>query len=64
MTAKPRPQDDERIAEMCKWLKKHNLIALGTRSGRLLMIPKEEATGELFHSVVPLSETKGHGDGF
>lgn len=60
---KPRPQDDEAIAKMCAWLKKHKLIGLGTRSGRLLLMPKEETTGELFHSVVPLSKTKGTDDG-
>jgi hypothetical protein len=60
---KPRPQDDEAIAAMCAWLKKNKLIGLGTRSGRLLLMPKEETTSELFHSVVPIKKVKGYGDG-
>jgi hypothetical protein len=37
---KPRPQDDEAIAEFCRWLKQNKLIALTQLSGRLIIMPK------------------------
>jgi hypothetical protein len=42
---KPRPQDDEAIAEVCKWLCKNELIAIVSRSGKIALVPTEDLTG-------------------
>lgn len=42
---KPRPQDDEAIAEMCRWLKKNQIVALTNLSGKMTLIPAEEFYG-------------------
>jgi hypothetical protein len=42
MTAKPRPQDDKAIAEICAWLIKNKLIALVKRSGQVVIVSKED----------------------
>jgi hypothetical protein len=42
MTAKPRPQDDKAIAEICQWLIENKLVALVKRSGQVVIMPKED----------------------
>jgi hypothetical protein len=40
--SEPRPNasaDDQAIAEMCAWLKKNQLVAVVSRSGKLQLIP-------------------------
>lgn len=44
----PRPNaqaDDEAIAEMCRWLKANRMVGLGTRSGRLVLLPADSVYG-------------------
>lgn len=41
----PRPQDDEAIAEICAWLKAHEMVAVTSRSGKLSLIPARVAYG-------------------
>lgn len=39
------PQDDEAIAEMCRWLQRHEMIAVTSRTGQLTLIPARVAYG-------------------
>ncbi len=51
MTAKPRPADDQAIADICAWLKRNDLIAQVTLSGKVTLTPKEELyTNLLFNA--------------
>lgn len=40
--AKPRPQDDEAIGRMCRYLKKHGLVGQTTLAGKLTLTPIED----------------------
>jgi hypothetical protein len=42
---KPRPQDDEAIAQICRWLCQNSLIATVTRTGKIKIIPTEDLEG-------------------
>ncbi len=42
VTAKPRPADDQAIADICAWLKRNDAIAQVTLSGKLTLTSKED----------------------
>lgn len=46
--SEPRPnaqQDDEAIAQMCRWLQQHEMVGVSSRSGKLTLIPAKLAYG-------------------
>lgn len=45
MTAKPRPQDDEALGEICRWLRAKKLVMLVSISGNAIIQKAESVYG-------------------